>query len=77
VTRALQHMVEKYGRQAKIEDVTAHRLRHTFCHELVASGERLDVVARLAGHKSINTTALYTTPGEKDLANAVEKISWE
>jgi site-specific recombinase XerD len=77
VTRALQHIVEKYGQQAKIKDVTAHRLRHTFCHELVAAGERLDVVARLAGHKSINTTALYTTPGEKDLANAVEKISWE
>lgn len=77
VTRALQHRVEKYGEQAKIEDLTAHSLRHTFCHELVAAGERLDVVARLAGHKSINTTVLYTTPGEKDLANAVEKISWE
>jgi site-specific recombinase XerD len=77
VTRAVQHMVEKYGQQAQIEHLTSHRLRHTFCHELVAAGERLDVVARLAGHKSINTTALYTTPGEKDLADAVEKISWE
>jgi site-specific recombinase XerD len=77
VTRAVQHMLEKYGQQAQIEYLSAHRLRHTFCHELVAAGERLDVVARLAGHKSINTTALYTTPGEKDLANAVEKISWE
>jgi hypothetical protein len=47
-----------------------------FCHELVAAGERLDVVARFAGHKSISRTALYTTLGEKDLA-AVEKISWE
>jgi site-specific recombinase XerD len=77
VSRAIQHIIEKYGRQAKIEKLTAHRLRHTFCHELVTDGERLDVMARLAGHKSINTTALYTTPGEKDLANAVEKISWE
>ncbi len=77
VTMLIQYVVEKYGRQAGIEGLTAHRLRHTFCHDLVAAGERLDVVVRLAGHKSINPTALYTTPGEKDLAIAAEKIGWE
>lgn len=49
-TRAAQLIVEKYRNHTEIEHLTAHALRHTFCHELVQKKVSLDVVARLAGH---------------------------
>lgn len=81
-TRAVQMAVSKYARHVGLE-VTPHRLRHTFCHNLVAAGVSLDVVAMLAGHitatgqPNIKTTVIYTTPGEQDLRFAVERLSWE
>lgn len=81
-TRAVQMAVKKYSQSTGLE-VTPHRLRHTFCHNLVAAGVSLDVVAMLAGHitasglPNIKTTVIYTTPGEQDLRVAVERLSWD
>lgn len=74
-TRAIQHMIEGYSYQARIEGLTCHTLRHTFCHNLVAAGERLDIVAELAGHKTIDTTRIYIMPSNKEKQAAVEKIA--
>lgn len=70
-------MVAKYAYNAKLEDVSPHTLRHTFCKELLNKGIDLTVVAQLAGHSSIETTRLYVTPGEQELQQAVEKLNWE
>ena len=76
-TRAIQRAVERLARRAGLEGVTPHVLRHTFGKNLVDAGVSLDRVATLMGHSSLDTTAIYTRPGEQDLAQAVEKISWE
>lgn len=55
--------------------VTPHSLRHTFAHNLINSGVTLDVVATILGHDRLDTTRLYTKPGELDLARAVDKIA--
>jgi len=34
-------------------------------------GLSLEKVAALLGHSSLNTTRIYTTPGQQDLAQAV------
>jgi site-specific recombinase XerD len=34
-------------------------------------------VAALLGHQRLETTAIYTTPSERDLARAVERLSLE
>lgn len=73
--RAIQHLIERYGESAKIEGLTAHVLRHTFCHNLIAVGEGIEKVAILAGHSSLESTRIYTVPGQRELENAVEKIS--
>jgi len=61
------------GRIAKVE-VHAHTLRHTFSKNLIDSGVSLEKVASLLGHSSLNTTRIYTTPGERDLEVAVERL---
>ena len=62
------------GRIAKVE-VHAHTLRHTFSKNLIDAGISLEKVASLLGHSSLNTTRIYTTPGERDLEAAVERLA--
>lgn len=76
-TRAVEYMIKKYADRAKLENVSPHTLRHTFCKNLVDNGEPLSRVAMLAGHKNIDTTAKYSTPTAKDLQTTVDKIAWE
>ncbi|KJS76329.1 MAG: hypothetical protein JL56_05910 [Desulfotomaculum sp. BICA1-6] len=81
-TRAVWAMLKKYGHISQVK-VNPHRLRHTFCHNLVQAGVPLDQVATLAGHitndgrPNVKTTVVYTQPGEADLRAAVDKISWD
>ncbi len=76
-SRAIRQMVEKYAYTAKLEAVSPHTLRYTFCKELVNKDTPLQIVAELAGHSSLETTRLYTVPGEEELQQAVDRLSWE
>lgn len=71
--RAVQRLLAEYGRRAGVE-VTPHTLRHCFAKRMVERGVSLEMVAELMGHASLDTTRIYTTPGEKDLKQAVELI---
>lgn len=75
--RGVEHLIAHYAYDARLENVTPHTLRHTFCKQLVDAGESLDRVAVLAGHASLNTTARYTRPTVKDLEIAVGRLEWE
>lgn len=75
--RAVEHLLAKYAYAARLEGVTPHVLRHTFCKSLIDAGESLDRVAVLAGHSNLNTTARYTRPSGADLQKAVERLAWE
>ena len=76
-SRAIRQMVEKYAYNAKLQNVSPHTLRHTFCKELVKKGVFLEVVAELAGHSNLETTRLYTVPGEEELQHAADRLNWE
>jgi integrase/recombinase XerC len=56
-------------------EVHAHTLRHTFAKNLIDAGVGLERVAALLGHSNLNTTRIYTTPGERDLEAAVERLA--
>lgn len=74
--RGVQFMIKKYAYLAKLEDVTPHVLRHSFCKNLIGMGVSLEKVAALAGHSSLNITKRYVTPSTDDLQEVVEVIAW-
>jgi integrase/recombinase XerC len=74
-TSGLGRRVAELGRRAGVE-VTPHMLRHTFAKNLVDAGVTLEKVAMLLGHSSLNTTKIYTIPGEADLQAAVEALDF-
>jgi len=73
----IQAIVKKYAYQARLEDVTAHTLRHSFAKNLVDAGAPLDQVATLVGHESLDTTRIYKQPNERDLERAVRRVAGE
>ncbi len=58
--RSIQYILKKYN-------VHPHKLRHTFCHQLIDKGISLEVVSKLAGHKDINVTKRYSKSRIKEL----------
>ena len=70
-------IVKKYAYQARLDDVTAHTLRHSFAKNLVDAVTPLDQVAILLGHESLDTTKIYTQPCERDLERAVRNAAGE
>ena len=73
--QAIENVVKKYARRARLEDVSPHTLRHTFGKSALDAGVDLVTVAALMGHDSVETTAIYTHPSARDLEQAVEKLA--
>ena len=61
-------------RQAGIEDVRLHDLRHTFASHAVLRGIPLPVVSRLLGHKQPGMTLRYAHVGDRETEAAAERI---
>lgn len=75
-TDALADVIGRITAAAGLEDeVTAHRLRHTFGTELTRSGTDIVTVAELMGHASLETTRLYTRPSAEDLQQAIDQLA--
>ncbi len=72
--KTVQRAVKRFADAAGMGEVSAHMLRHTFAKSLIDKGVTLEKVAALLGHNDLSTTQIYTTPGEKDLQDAVEKL---
>jgi integrase/recombinase XerC len=70
---AVQRIVAELGRRAGLE-VSPHTLRHTFAKNLMDAHQDITRVAALMGHANLNTTRIYTAPGERDLRQAVEAL---
>lgn len=71
--RGVQYLIAHLGQRAGV-DVTPHTLRHTFAHNLIGAGERLETVADLLGHSKLDTTRRYTKATERDLERAVQRL---
>ena len=61
-------------RQAGIEDVRIHDLRHTYASHAVLQGVPQPVVSRLLGHKNPGITLRYVHVGDRETEAAAERI---
>ena len=61
-------------KEAGIEDVRLHDLRHTFASHAVMRGIPLPVVAKLLGHKQLKMTLRYAHVGDREIEAATERI---
>ena len=58
--QGLWKLVTHYGKQAQLEHVSPHLLRHTFATALITNGADLRSVQTMLGHSSIASTQIYT-----------------
>ena len=61
-------------RDAGIEDVRLHDLRHTVASQAAMNGVPLPVVARLLGHSNVAMTMRYAHVGDREIEAAAERI---
>ncbi len=61
-------------REAGIEDVRLHDLRHNYASYAVMQGIPVPVVSRLLGHSSVRMTLRYVHLGDREVRAAAERI---
>lgn len=64
----------KIKKQARIEDVRLHDLRHTFASYAVMQGVPLPVISRLLGHSETRMTLRYAHVSDRETEAAAERI---
>ena len=64
----------KARKEAGLDDVRLHDLRHTVASQAVARGVPLSTVARMLGHADPKMTLRYAHVGDRDLQAAAERI---
>lgn len=76
VRQTVNNILERLGKAAKVPlDVChPHSFRHAFCKKLSEQGVSIDTIAALAGHESLETTAIYTKKTWGELYGVVNNI---
>ena len=61
-------------REAGIEDVRLHDLRHTMASHAVMNGVPVPVVSRMLGHANVQMTLRYAHLADRDIEAAAERV---
>ncbi len=72
--RQIQRMVTQTSFDALGVTIHPHVLRHTFATRLM-SRTNIRIVQQLLGHKSIQSTQIYTHPNNQDLITAIDSLN--
>ena len=73
-SRSVGRLLEKHLKQAGLDNRTSpHTLRHSFATHLLDRGADIRSVQELLGHKSLETTQIYTHVSTSSLRAAYEK----
>ncbi len=66
---------KRIQREAQIEDVRIHDLRHTFASLLVSGGASLEMIGKLLGHTQLQTTQRYAHLLDAPLREGVNAVA--
>ena len=68
-------ILNRVARQAGIGKVNPHRLRHTLATQAINRGMRLEAIATLLGHRSMEMTMTYARIGDRVVADQYAAFS--
>ena len=72
---SVRQAVQKVAREAGLENVTPHQLRHTLATQAINRGMSLEAIAALLGHKSMRMTMVYAKISNRTVAEEYFKVS--
>ena len=73
--RTLNASWQVVRKEAGLEDVRLHDLRHSFASRALALGESLPMIGKLLGHTQVQTTARYAHLARNSVKVAAVRIS--
>ena len=73
--RSVMYLVTQRALQCGLAHTTPHDLRRTFATNLLEDGVDIEVVSRLLGHSSNETTAIYDLRGEGAKSRAQRRLN--
>jgi site-specific recombinase XerD len=73
--RSVQRLVRSHADGAGLEGVSTFTLRQTYGQQLLRDTGDLSLVARLMGHKRLESAIKYILPGQEDLSEVAERSS--
>jgi site-specific recombinase XerD len=73
--RTVHHIVAATAKAAGIGTVHPHQLRHTLATQAINRGMRLEAIAALLGHRSMEMTLTYARIADRVVADEYESVS--
>jgi site-specific recombinase XerD len=72
--RTVHRIVARIGLNAGIHDMHPHRLRHTLATQAINRGMRLEAIAALLGHRSLEMTLVYARIADRVVADEYASV---
>lgn len=72
--RTVHRIVARIGAVAGIDDMHPHRLRHTLATQAINRGMRLEAIAALLGHRSLEMTLVYAKITDRVVADEYASV---